>query len=183
MRAFVSVDCDPLADEIRERQDPLRDVAGLRLVDPANTHVTLKFLGDVPTGRVSAVREALSEAVASTGLAPFDLRLGGYGAFPSSDYISVVWLGVQSGGSELTRLQEAVETRLVELGFDAEDHDFTPHVTIARMDHAAGKDHVQRLLGEPATGTTAMRVEHVSLTESTLTKEGPVYSTVASIPL
>jgi 2'-5' RNA ligase len=182
MRAFVSVDCDPIADEIRAAQRPLRGVDGLRPVDPENAHVTLKFLGDVADDRLPALDEALSAAVESADVSAFDLELAGYGAFPSRDYISVVWLGVRTGSEAVTRLYEAVEERTVDLGFDSEDHEFTPHVTVARMDHAGGKERVQEMLErDPTVGR--MRVESVRLTESTLADDGPVYDTVARYPL
>lgn len=182
MRAFVSIDCDAVAEEIRAAQRPFRGIDGLRPVDPEDAHITLKFLGDIPSDRLPALDEALSAAVAAADAAPFDLELVGYGAFPSRDYISVVWLGVGEGSEAVTRLHEAVEERTVELGFDPEDHDFTPHVTIARMDHAGGKEQVQELLErDPTVGRT--RIEEVRLTESTLTDDGPIYDTVSRYPL
>ncbi|WP_368409317.1 RNA 2',3'-cyclic phosphodiesterase [Halomarina litorea] len=183
MRAFVSVDCDPLVEGIRAAQEPFRDVDGIRVVDPEGAHVTLKFLGDIEEDRVPAVEEALAAAVGDADVGPFDLRLTGYGAFPSTDYISVVWVGADEGSAELTRLQAAVEDRLVALGFDSEDHEFTPHVTIARMDDAREKTHVKRVVAEETPDAGTMRVESVALTESTLTRAGPEYDTVARIPL
>jgi 2'-5' RNA ligase len=90
---------------------------------------------------------------------------------------------VREGGEPLTRLHEAVEERTVALGFDPEDHDFTPHVTLARMDHAGGKELVQRLVRERDPDAGRLRVEALRLTESTLTDDGPEYSTVESVPL
>jgi 2'-5' RNA ligase len=183
MRAFVSVDCDPLVDGIRKAQEPFRDLDGIRTVEPSDAHVTLKFLGEVDEGRVPAVEEALEAAVADSGVDPFDLHLGGYGAFPSTDYISVVWVGARGGGEALTDLQATVESRLVDLGFDPEDHEFTPHVTVARMDDAREKRRVQRAIAERDPDVGTMRVERVTLTESTLTDQGPEYDAVAQVPL
>lgn len=185
MRLFVSVDLDDLAEEVAAIQEPLAEAPGIRLTDPAQTHVTLKFLGDTHESRLPAIREALAAAVEQAAVAPFDATFGGLGVFPSLDYISVVWLGVREGEGDaaLTHLHEAVEDRTVALGFDAEEHDFTPHATIARMDHAGGKEHVQTVVRErdPTAGTTTVSAIH--LTESRLTDEGPVYETVGSVPL
>jgi hypothetical protein len=64
-RLFVSVDLpDELADEVAAIQDEFRDASGLRFTDPAQAHVTVKFLGDVESGRVEAVETALASAVA-----------------------------------------------------------------------------------------------------------------------
>jgi 2'-5' RNA ligase len=182
MRLFVSVDVDDLAEEVQHVQEPFH-LDGLDPTDPEQAHVTLEFLGDVDGGELDALTDALAAGVDDAGVDPFDAELGGYGVFPTLDYISVVWLGVGEGGAELTRLHEALEDRTTALGFQPEDHEFTPHVTLARMDHAANKDRVQELVRErdPDAGTT--RVEAVRLTESTLTASGPEYETVERFPL
>jgi 2'-5' RNA ligase len=184
MRLFLAVDLpDSLAPAVADLQDRLRDAAGLRFTDPEQAHVTLKFLGDVPEPRVEAVESAVEAALADADVDPFEATVGGLGVFPSLDYVSVVWVGFHTGGPELTRLHEAIERAVVAAGFDPEDHEFTPHVTVARMDDARGKDLVRRAVEEtdPTVGT--FRVEAVRLEESTLTDAGPRYTTVREFPL
>ncbi|MFB6070654.1 MAG: RNA 2',3'-cyclic phosphodiesterase [Halanaeroarchaeum sp.] len=184
MRLFVSVDLpDSLADAVADVQARFEDASGLRFTDPEQAHVTMKFLGETPEHRVGEIEDALEEAVTDSGVGPFEATYGGLGVFPSLEYISVVWLGVTEGEAEFVSLHEPIERELVGLGFDEEDHAFTPHVTLARMEHAGGKDLVQRVVSEesPVVGTTTVR--DVRLTESTLTDDGPVYETVASVPL
>ncbi|WP_226039983.1 RNA 2',3'-cyclic phosphodiesterase [Natrinema sp. DC36] len=184
MRLFVSVDIpDDLAEPVADLQAEFADASGLNFTDPEQAHITMKFLGDIADDRLPAFEQELSAAVDDADVDPFTVRYGGLGVFPSLEYISVVWLGVEDGGEKLTRLHEAIENRATAMGFDAEDHDFTPHVTLARMEHAGGKELVQDLVRErdPTVGET--RVDEIRLTESTLTDEGPVYSTVESFPL
>ncbi|WP_255192810.1 RNA 2',3'-cyclic phosphodiesterase [Natronobeatus ordinarius] len=184
MRLFVSVDLpDDLVEALTDVQAAFADASGLNFTDPEQAHITVKFLGDVDEDRVPDLCTELEAAVADAGVEPFPARFGGLGVFPSLEYISVVWLGLEDGGEELTRLHEAVEERTTAMGFDPERHDFTPHVTLARMEHAGGKELVQELVAErdPTVGETT--VEELRLTESTLTAEGPVYSTVESFPL
>jgi 2'-5' RNA ligase len=185
MRLFVSVDLEGLADAIAAVQEPLADAPGIRLTDPAQAHVTLKFLGDTDPDRRPALGEALAEAVAAADVSPFEAEFGGLGVFPSLEYISVVWVGVREGhgAAELTRLHEEIEERTVDLGFDPEDHAFTPHVTVARMDHAGGKELVQNAVRERDPDVGSMTVSEVRLTESTLTDDGPVYETVERFSL
>ena len=185
MRLFVSVDLpDGLADAVAAVQDRFADADGLRYTDPGQAHVTLQFLGDVPESRADDLGDALESAVRTAGVAPFDASFEGLGVFPSLEYISVVWLGVGDGSEELAALHDAVERQFVaEEGFEPEDHDFTPHVTLARMEHAGGKQLVQNVVERehPEVGTA--RVEAVRLTESTLTDDGPVYETVRTVRL
>jgi len=184
-RLFVSVDLDGLADPIREVQRRFDGVDGLRLTDPEQAHVTLKFLGDTDPGRVDELTATIETAVEVSGVEPFEAHLGGLGVFPSPSYISVVWVGVRDGQGdrELTALHDAIEDRTTAIGFDAEDHAFTPHATVARMDHAGGKAQVQDVVQHEDPDVGRFRVEAVRLTESVLRDDGPVYSTVESIPL
>jgi len=187
MRLFVSVDFpEALTDAIAEVQEQLADASGVRLTDPTQTHVTLKFLGDVPESApdgevdLDATIDAIEAGVADADVGPFDATVAGLGAFPSREYISVLWLGIDDGTAELTELHEGIEKRAVELGFEPEEHAFTPHATIARMDHAGGKEHAQSVLEEYSPEIGTFRVESVTLTESQLRDDGPVYETVES---
>lgn len=184
MRLFVSIDVpDELADAVAELQEAFAGADGLRLTDPGSVHVTLKFLGEVDRERLSELTSAIEAAVDESGVGSFEAEFGGLGVFPSTEYISVVWFGVREGSDEMTRLYEAIERRTVELGFDPESHEFTPHATLARMDHAGGKELVQRLVRErdPTIGRTT--VEEIRLTESELGPDGPTYSTIEDFPL
>lgn len=184
MRLFVSIDLpDSLTDAIAEVQTELEPASGLRMTDPAQAHLTLKFLGETDSDRVDEITGALEAAVERAGIAPFDATVEGLGVFPELSYITVVWLGIGAGGDEITAISDSVETALVDRGFEPAEHAFTPHVTIARMDHAGGKEHVQRVVTEqdPTVGT--MTVDAITLKESTLTDEGPRYETVATVSL
>lgn len=185
MRLFVSVDLDGLAEDVAAVQEPLAEASGLRLTDPEQAHVTLQFLGETDPDRLPALREALAEAVADSAPDPFEACFGGLGVFPDLEYIRVVWLGVRAGHGDarLTRLHEAIAARTVAMGYEPEEHEFTPHVTLARMDHAGGKEHVQRVVQERDPDVGAMTVEEVRLTRSSRTAEGPVYETVGRFPL
>ncbi len=184
MRLFVSVDLpDDLAAPIADLQDGFADAGGLNFTDAEQAHLTLKFLGDVGEDRLPTLERELEAAVDDASVEPFTVRYGGLGVFPSLEYISVVWLGVEQGADELTRLHEAIESRTTAMGFEAEAHEFTPHVTLARMEHAGGKARVQELVRERDPTVGEATVEAIHLTESTLTDAGPIYSSVATVPL
>ncbi|ELY55909.1 RNA 2',3'-cyclic phosphodiesterase [Natronolimnohabitans innermongolicus] len=184
MRLFVSVDLpDDLADAVDDLQDEFTGASGLNFTDPRQAHVTLKFLGEVDESRVPDLERELEAAVADAAVEPFTVRYGGLGVFPSLDYISVIWFGAETGGEELTRLHEAVEDRTTAMGFEEESHDFTPHVTLARMEHGGGKEQVQELVRERDPTIGEMTVEEIHLTESVRTDAGPIYSTVESFSL
>lgn len=184
MRLFVSVDLpDELTTAIAAVQEELTPASGIRPTDPAQTHLTLKFLGELEASRVDAIVEGIDRAVDRTGLGRFEAEVEGLGVFPDIEYIRVVWLGFADGADELSTLAEAIEAELVERGFDERDHAFTPHATIARMDHAGGKSLVQRVVEGRSPEIGRFRVSSIALTESELTPDGPRYRTVERVPL
>ncbi len=183
MRLFLSVDLDELTEAVADVQGLFDDASGLRRTDPEQAHLTLKFLGGTDESDLPALTTAIDEAVAESTVEPFEATFGGLGVFPSLDYISVVWLGVRDGATAFTRLHEAIERRTTELGFDPEDHEFTPHVTLARMDHAGSKEMVQDVVRSRYPDAGTMTVDELRLKESRLTEEGPEYSTVRRFEL
>ena len=199
MRAFFAVDLpDDLAPRVAEAQAAFDGADGLRFVDPEQAHVTLKFVGEVgddgaaedraadtadTTPALDDVIAAGERAIETAGVDPFECALRGFGVFPSLDYVSVVWAGVDAGRAELTAIHEALESETTALGVDTADHEFTPHLTLARMNDARGKELVQAAVRdrEPALGR--FDVDTVRLVSSTLTSDGPAYETVASFGL
>lgn len=92
MRAFFAVDLpDDLAPRVADAQAALGDAAGLALVDPEQTHVTLKFLGDIAednddtTPTLDDVIAAGKQAVETANVDPFECAVEGFGVFPSLD--------------------------------------------------------------------------------------------------
>lgn len=201
MRAFFAVDLpDDLTARVAEAQAAFDGADGLRFVDPEQTHVTLKFLGeideadgdgvDVDDGDDESDSPTLDDVIAAgeraietADIDPFACTVHGFGVFPNLDYISVVWAGVEDGSAELTALHEALEAEATALGVDPEDHAFTPHVTLARMNDARGKELVQKVVSEREPEIGRFAVDEIRLLSSTLTSEGPVYEAVETFDL
>lgn len=183
-RLFVSIDlAPPLHDELATLQERFASIPGVSCTDPTQAHVTLKFLGDVDAERKPAITAALERAIAAADVSSFVARFGNLGVFPEFDYISVIWVGVPRGGSPMAQLHDAVERELGEMGFEAEEHTFTPHVTIARMEHGEGKEEVQQILQDSDPTIGEMAVSTIALTESTLTDDGPQYEPLERVEL
>jgi len=190
MRAFFAVDLpDSLAQPVADAQAPFAGAPGVDPVDPEQAHVTLKFLGDIGESgdgtapSLSDVVAAGERAVDRAGVAPFEVEVAGLGVFPSREYVSVVWAGIDRGGDDLAALHEAVEAETTALGVDPADHDFTPHVTSARVENATGAEAVRDALDAEAPEVGTFGVDEVRLVESTLTASGPEYEVVERFPL
>ena len=125
MRLFAGINVPQGAlDAIGRACEPLREAMGVRVLLPENWHITLKFLGDVPGGRVQEIHSALSKV----RFAPFSVSLSGAGAFPNNDYPRAIWIGGESRGAE--ELAAKIEGALS--FFQPGREKFRPHVTVAR---------------------------------------------------
>ncbi|QKG92608.1 RNA 2',3'-cyclic phosphodiesterase [Halorubrum salinarum] len=190
MRAFFAVDLpDALAPAVADAQAPFADAPGVNPVDPEQAHVTLKFLGEIG-GRDGGGDPPLDDVIAAgeravdrAGVAPFEVEVAGPGVFPNREYVSVAWAGVERGGGALAALHEALEAEATALGVDPADHDFTPHVTLARVESAAGADAVRDALDADGPAIGSFSVGEIRLVESRLTASGPEYRVVREFEL
>jgi RNA 2',3'-cyclic 3'-phosphodiesterase len=128
-RIFVATGFPPgVRSAIAERLRQV-DVPG-RGVDPADWHVTLRFLGEIDTVAFERLLAALDELPAHD---PFVVRLTSLGAFPQPRKASVVWIGIEEGSEALGELQEMAEDAADMAGLGREERPFHPHVTLARV--------------------------------------------------
>ncbi len=184
MRVFVALELpEALRNRLAEATVPLRapDLP-VRWVDPAQLHLTLKFIGQVEEERVERMSEALSRTVA--GHQGVSLRLGGVGAFPSLRSPRVIWMGVEAS-PPLMALQEAVEDAMAELGVEPENRAFHPHVTLGRTRRRLERSEGEALrLAAPRVSFQAEhRPEQVVLMRSRLGRGGARYEVVSDHPM
>jgi 2'-5' RNA ligase len=188
IRSFIAIELPrELKLELGRLEDELASGsrAPVKWVDPANMHITLKFLGDISPGMTGRITSVIEEAARE--IQPFHLEAGGLGVFPNPRRVQVVWVGLDGETDRLNRLQKGIESGLVPLGFRAESRPFTPHLTLARVRERAMPDERQAL-GQliESTGFTAeckFQVDYVHLMRSQLTREGPIYSRIGSVLL
>lgn len=183
VRAFIGIDIDEaVRHKLVAAQEQLQATgAQLKLVEPPNIHVTMKFLGEVPEDKIGAIADALKRAAAGTG--QFDIRVKGIGVFPNLRYIRVVWAGVAEGRDEVIGLYQKIDREVQPLGFRPE-RDFVPHMTVARVKTAKQKERLAAFVKEMNDAEFGVtRAQAVELKQSTLTPKGPIYSTLARIEL
>ena len=181
IRVFLSVDIDDegLLKEIESLQSDLDlQSAKMKLVERENIHFTWRFFGDTPSERVDAIHSELG----NLEMEPFDITIGGVGAFPSTRRPRVIWVGVTQNHQLMKDLKTRTDSLLANLGYKIESKKFIPHATIARVrtihDRDGIVDNLQRL-SDRIVGK--MKVNSLRMTKSTLTPTGPIYETLWEI--
>lgn len=149
----------------------------VRWVSEENLHLTLKFLGEIPTKLVEDVVKRL-ETIGEE-LTPFSLSLKGVGGFPTHRSPRVIWLGVGEGEAQLREIQRRVEEALFEIGCKPEDRRFHPHLTIGRT---KGKADFEAIF-KTQYHSKEFKVDSLTLFKSTLTPSGPIYEPIKRFPL
>lgn len=179
-RLFVAVRI-PLLPQLSRLSEELRELGSpLRVVAPHNWHVTLKFLGNTSVEQEELIVELLTKLAAATPA--FGAEVRGTGAFPHARRPTVLWAGLDPP-DDLARLATEIANGCEPLGFSRETRPWQAHLTLAYVKRRP-PDELHAILQRTATtrfGDIAFR--ELELIESTLTREGPIYTTVAGMSL
>jgi len=149
--------------------------ADLKLVEPRNIHITVRFLGDITPNMVEKIFEEMQKVQFTS----IDTQIKGLGAFPDMRYPRVVWAGLTEGADQLKTVFNQLEPRLRSLGFTPDQKGFSPHLTIARVKSGRNKAQLVDFVAKNANynfGTITTGC--LRLKRSDLTPRGPIYSTL-----
>jgi 2'-5' RNA ligase len=104
-----------------------------RWTHPADLHVTLHFLGDIPVHLTDSIRDAIAQTAADAP--PIPLAITGPGTFGPAGTPRVLWCGLSEQGTPgaMTRLHAALAPRLAAAGCRLEERPLRPHITLARQ--------------------------------------------------
>ena len=181
IRSFIAFDMknDNVLNRLAAAQKMLIQTnADLKLVEPANIHITLRFLGLINPEMVEKVYTIMKNVKFN----PFNIRLSGLGVFPTLNYPRVVWAGITDGAQQLTSIFEQLEPQIHELGFAPDPNGFTPHLTIARVRSGANKQRLVDLVQRQENYDFGIiRADCLRLKKSQLSSKGPTYSTLKEV--
>lgn len=184
MRAFVAMALpQDVQRSLAELQRELaRAGADVKWVEPANLHLTLKFLDEVSDEQRAGVEQSLRRLAG--GQPAFSVRLGGVGAFPSADSPRVIWVGCAEGGEPLAQIAGQIERETSSLGICSSERPFAAHLTIGRVRSPRRRQELARALQEATWRAPGpWRVETLTLYQSVLGSAGPRYTALTEIPL
>jgi 2'-5' RNA ligase len=176
MRLFIALDLpEVVAAQAREL---CQGLAAARWTNPAQLHLTLRFLGEVAEADVPALQASLERV---TG-ARFSVELRGVGVFPRKRRPArVLWTGI-APAEPVAALKAAIDAVL---GPDPESDErgFSPHLTLARFrdDPRAALDGY--LAQHGAFTSAAWTVDRFYLYRSILGSDGASHEILQRYPL
>ncbi len=148
--------------------ESLHQECGGRLMLEGNIHLTLAFLGNIPSGRIAQLH-ALAAAVAAPC---FDLKID---TLTYWRHNRIVWAGTQVCPSALRDLVAQLARALRTAGFRCEEREYAPHITLLRD--------ARRAPATRAVDGIAWRAGEFTLVQSLRRNGAVVYEAVGRWPL
>ncbi|MBS7649312.1 RNA 2',3'-cyclic phosphodiesterase [Candidatus Bathyarchaeota archaeon] len=181
VRSFIAFDIDDsnVIKNLERIQSVLLETgADLKLVKPENIHITVRFLGEIPSFMIDRVYGEMNKVTFS----PFDIEIKGLGVFPNMRHINVVWAGIRKGANELRNIYYQLEPNLQALGLKPDDKGFSPHLTIARVRTGRKRDELAKMIRDFENYDFGIvKARCLRLKKSVLTPQGPIYSNLREV--
>jgi len=147
----------------------------VKWVRAENLHVTLKFLGETESAKLSPLQNVLS---AVRSIEPVNLEFRGLGFFPHEKRPRVFWAGMEASVN-LKPLAADIDQAVHRLGFPLEERPFTPHLTLARFQPPGIPPKLLQAIKEKSAQTFGcLLTREIHLIESKLKPTGAEYTTV-----
>jgi 2'-5' RNA ligase len=139
-------------------------------------------LGELDPATFDRAVEALARPIATGG--PIRLQGAGLGGFPSAKRARVLWAGLAGDVAALARVALDVEARVEPLGVPREHRPLRPHLTLGRAKKDSAITGLERALDTVGDWEgPGFQAQSLTLFESRLRPQGPVYTSRLSIPL
>ncbi|MEO1784849.1 RNA 2',3'-cyclic phosphodiesterase [Thermodesulfobium sp. 4217-1] len=153
---------------------------GHKIVDYNNYHITFKFLGDINLS-AQIISDKLAESLC--GVSSFHFYLSNeIGYMPSSHKPKLAYLKIYEEDDKFNGLFKNIDNGMGSLGFELGRMKFMPHLTLvrfreAKINHAILPTYIDK------QSKTEVILDKVSLFQSILRPEGPIYKEVFSVKL
>jgi 2'-5' RNA ligase len=152
----------------------------VRVTEPRQLHVTVKFLGNTSSELLNEIFKVTSEVAELVTESQWQLR--GVGVFPNLSHPTVVWIGLEpaDGAHQIAALLEA---KLEPLGFPPERRPFNAHVTVGYIKARPPKSFVDLVKRHEQTVFGTDRISQIDFIESKLLPNGSQYRLIESMRL
>jgi len=178
VRAFLAI--EPPTDILEAAgilQEKLKkEITGkVSWTKPQGNHLTLKFFGNIDENDKKNICAAVEKQVALTS--PISIKISGTGCFPNSKKTCVLWLGASGDIEKIAKLQAQLEEDFEKIGFERENRNFRPHLTLGRVKNPGDVTGVGEAINKYIHYSAGEFIcKEVALFQSKLTPQGAIYS-------
>ena len=155
----------------------------LKVVSPENYHITLKFYGECSDKTAGKIMDNF-QSIGSIKK-KFSYILSGLGVFPDLKKANVIWAGLKTDESVISKLINDIDIFSANFGFKKDKRKFVPHLTLARIRKGMtlNENLRQFIVENKETFYYESSFKKIVLFESILNQEGPIYKELKSIIL
>lgn len=182
LRAFLAFEIEEkVMEKLLEAERELKQTgADVKIVERASLHFTVRFFGEIADAAV----DDIDRAIRAINLRGLDVDVRGIGVFPDLRRPRVIWAGVAGdGGTRLADLARVIIAAVNHIG-KPENHEYHPHITLARVRSPRNKDALTAFVthhSKTEFGVTV--IGSLKLKSSVLTPNGPIYSDIREYAL
>ncbi len=185
IRSFIALELNDqeTKDKIQSYGKRLKNnQPNLKLVEPQNLHMTIKFLGNIKESLAPKIYKILTEEINEKMFQDktYEFKLKGTGQFRK---YSVIWIKLIGNLEFLQDIKDNVESILnQQLKIERDKRSkITPHLTIGRLKpnkiNYKNFDSFKNLLNDNKNlEFGSFNIREVKLKKSVLTPKGPIYS-------
>ncbi|MFW6251883.1 MAG: RNA 2',3'-cyclic phosphodiesterase [Halanaerobium sp.] len=180
MRLFIAVDINSrskklIKNKVKILKSKIKN--DIKWVEEDKWHLTLKFIGESSADE----KEKLITALKNIDFKEKNkyVQFSKLAAFPDSDRAKVIYLGIDRGKKLLVDLQQRLEEELLQFGFEKDERNYIPHLTLGRSKREAFK--IRSEFRQQYFVNIYARIKSISLYQSKLKAEGPEYIELFSI--
>lgn len=184
IRTFIAIKISSeLEEAFKKFFEELKKIpCDVKWVNSESVHLTLKFLGNLARTKIDKVFEVAKEA--SRDFSSFQLKTKEKGAFPSLKKPRVFWIGLaETDNQTLIPLQNKIDNKLSELGFEKDSRRFHPHLTVGRVRTPKNIEEIIHNFMEYPFPEIEFKVGQILIMKSELTPKGAVYSIQNAVSL
>ena len=178
MRAFIALELPrQIKTEIGKIQQELKKMGiQAKWINPEIVHLTLAFLGSITSDKIELIGKILEEV--SYQIKAVKLKLYQVGCFPSPTKARIIFVNLQGELGKLNALAIKIRKRLKKEKIYFDEKPFAAHITLGRV-----KDHqnLTEKINKVKVKKSEFITDEIALTESQLTKNGPIYTTLKDV--
>ena len=183
VRSFFAIELQskPIIKKIEEFQGTLSEAGGkIKLVEPQNLHLTLKFLGDINESLIPTLQAELEKI----SMEKFVIEYKGIGCLPGFHRINSIFVDITEGQQQLVTLAQKIEQVCEIFNLRKENRPYKAHLTIARVKYPGDKQALIDIIKSKKNDVYGkVDATEFKLKKSELTPKGPIYSDLFNIEL